>query len=43
MSLSILGASFLGNLLTDKGVKAKTPGKRVMRAIERTLRASQDF
>ena len=29
MLLGTLGASLLGNLLTGKGVKAKTPGRGV--------------
>ena len=36
--LSTLRASLLGNILT-----AKTPGRRVIRAGERTIRAGQDF
>ena len=47
--LGILGASLLGNLLTGK-VKAKIPGRQVMRGgegklrtCERAIIAGQDF
>ena len=43
MLLGILGASFSGNLLTCKGVKAKIPGQGVIRGGDRTFRANQDF
>ena len=50
MLLGTLGASLLGNLFTGKGVKAKIPGRRVIRpgegtirAGEGTIRASQNF
>ena len=37
-------ASLLGNLWTGKGVKrSKIPGKGVLRAGERIIRAGQDF
>ena len=39
MLLGTLSPSFLGNLLTGKGVKAKIPGQRVIRAGEGTVRA----
>ena len=39
MLLDILGASLLGNLLTEKGVKlSKTPGPEVIRPGEGTIR-----
>ena len=47
--LGILGTGSLGNILTDKGVKARIPGRVVMRAGDRTIRAKgtiredQDF
>ena len=37
------GANLLGNLLTGKGVKSKTPGQGVKRAGEGTITADQDF
>ena len=44
MLLDILGASLLGNLLTEKGVKlSKTPGPEVIRPGEGTIRAGQNF
>ena len=39
--LSPLGASLLGNLLTDREMKAKIPGKGVMRQGEGTVRADK--
>ena len=39
----MLDASLLGNLLTGQGLKAKIPGKGIMRASEGTIRASHDF
>ena len=42
--LCTLGASFLGKLITGKGVKrSKIPGQGVMRASEGTIRSGQDF
>ena len=45
MLLGTLGASLLGNLLTDKGVKrpksSNIPGRGVMRAGEGTIRAGE--
>ena len=41
MLLGTLGASLLGNLLTDKGVM--TAGDCTIRAGEGTIRAEQDF
>ena len=44
MLLDTLGASLLGNLLTDEGVKwLQIPGRGVMRAGEGTNRAVQGF
>ena len=44
MLLGILGASSLGNLLTDKGIKrSKISGEQVMRAGEDTIRARHGF
>ena len=44
MLLSTLGASLLGNLLTGKRVKrSKMLGRKVMRAVENTFRAGQNF
>ena len=44
MLLGILGASSLGNLLTDKGIKrSKISGQQVMRAGKGTIRARHDF
>ena len=43
MLLGTLGASLLGNLLTGKGLKAKLPGRGVMRAGEGAIRVGQDF
>ena len=36
-----LGASLLGNLLTGQGVKAKIPGRRVIKVGERAIAVSQ--
>ena len=41
MLLGTLGASLLGNLFTGKGVKAKIPGRRVIRPGEGTIRAGE--
>ena len=38
-----LGASLLGNLLTSKNVKAKTPRRGATRAAEGTIRVDQNF
>ena len=38
-----VGAGLLGNLLTCKGVKAKIPGREVIRADEGITRAAQAF
>ena len=43
MLLETLGASLLGNLLTDKGVIAISHGRGTVRAGEGTIRAGQDF
>ena len=43
MFLETLGASLLGNLLTDKGVIATSHGRGTVRAGEGTIRAGQDF
>ena len=43
MMFGKLGATFLGNLLTDKEVRTKIPGQRVTRESERTIRAGQNF
>ena len=52
MLLSTLGSTLLGNLLTDKGINAKIPGRGViieskgtaaMSREWRTIRADQDF
>ena len=39
--LGTLGASLLENLFTGKGVKAKIPGQRVIRADEEAITTSQ--
>ena len=41
--LCILGASLLKNLLTGKGVKAKTSEQGIIKAGEGTIRAGHDF
>ena len=41
MLLGTLGASLLGNLLTGKGVKAKTPRRGLIRTGDGTVRASE--
>ena len=41
--LGTWGASLLGNILTDKGVKFKIPGQGVIKAGEGTIIAGQDF
>ena len=41
MLLGTLGATLLGNLSTGKRVKAKIPGKEVMKAGEGTIRAGK--
>ena len=41
MLLGLLGASFLGNVLTGKGVKVKISGKGVMRPGEGTITAGK--
>ena len=41
MLLGTIGASFLGNSLRSKRVKAKIPEKGVMRAGEGTIRAGE--
>ena len=43
MLLDTLGASLSGNLLTNKGVKAKIPGQGVVRGGEEIIRAGQGF
>ena len=43
MLLGALCVSLLGYLLTDKGLKVKIPGRGVIRASQRTIRAGQDF
>ena len=47
MVLGTLGAALLGNMLAGKGVKrpksSNIPGRAVMRDIEGTIKASQDF
>ena len=43
MMFGKLGTTFLGNLLTGKGVKTQIPGQRATRANERTIRAGQNF
>ena len=43
VSKTIKGASLLGNLMIDKGVKVKIPGWGVIRAGEETTREIQDF
>ena len=44
MLLGALGATLLGNLLADKGVKrSKIPGQGVMQAGQGKIRAGQDF
>ena len=43
MLLCTLGVSLLGNLLTGKGVKPKTPKHGVIGAGRRTIRAGQPF
>ena len=41
--LGTLGGSLLRNLFTGKGVKAKIPRRRVIRAGEETIRAGEDM
>ena len=41
--IGTLSASLLGNLLTRKGRKTKIPGRGVITAGERNIRAGQDF
>ena len=41
MLLGTIGASFLGNSLRSKRVKAKIPEKGIMRANEGTIRAGE--
>ena len=43
MLLGTLGASLLGNLLTDKRAIATSQGRDTIRAGEGTVRAGQDF
>ena len=43
MLLGTFGASLLGNLLINKGEKAKILGRGVIRSSEGTIRAGQDF
>ena len=43
MFLGTLGASLLGKLLTGNGLKAKIPGRAVIRAGEGEIRAGQNF
>ena len=43
MSIGTLGATLLVTLLTGKRLKAKMSGLGVIRAEERTIKASQDF
>ena len=43
MLLRTLGASLLGNLLTDQGATATSPEQGTIRAGEGTLRAGQGF
>ena len=42
MSSGTLGASLLGNLSTDRGVRPKIPKKGVLRDGEGTIRAGED-
>ena len=43
MLLGTLGASLLGNLLTDKAMIGKSQGRGTIGAGEETARAGQDF
>ena len=43
MLLGTLGASLLGNILTGKGVIAKSQGQAPIIARDSTIRAGQDF
>ena len=43
MLLGTLGSSFLGNLSAGKAVKAIIPGRGVIRASKRTIKAGQEF
>ena len=43
MLLGTLGTSLLENLLRGKGVKAKIPGRRVIKQDKGTIRAGQSF
>ena len=43
MLLGTLAASLFENLLTGKGVKAKIPGRGVIKQDKGTIRASQSF
>ena len=42
MLLGTLGSSLLGNLLKDKGLKAKISGRGVIRSGEETIRVGHD-
>ena len=42
MLLGTLGSSLLGNLLIDKGLKAKISGRGVIRSGEETIRVGHD-
>ena len=41
--LGTLGAVSLRNLLPGKGIKAKIPGREVIRAVKRAFNLGQDF